>query len=384
MNLLVDENIPFAEKIFSRLGRVRTVHGREITTDSLKDIDVLIVRSITQVNKSLLKNTPVKFVGTATIGTDHIDIDYLKSKSIAFSNAQASNANSVAEYIFTAIFYWCQSAVKEISNLSIGIVGIGHIGSIVAEKAEKLGMKVLKNDPPLQEEKGDEKFYSLEELLQADIITIHTPLTRETKYPTWHLFDKNILEQVNNQTLLINTSRGAVVDNQYLLKMLCENKIWYTILDVWEGEPDINMGLLEKVYLGTPHIAGYSYDGKVNGAVMIHNKICEFFNIGSKIKAADILPKVKENQIQGSLFSTKEDTISHIICHAFNIEEDSNKMKKMLKLKNPVQRTQYFDKLRKEYPIRREFYNYMVSLPDQNHEIRNILDILGFCSTPIK
>ncbi len=303
LNILVDENIPFAEKIFSKIGNVQTSHGRKIENRDLKDIDALIVRSITRVNQELLEDSAVKFVGTATIGTDHIDIEYLNKKSMGFSNASGSNANSVAEYVFAVIFHYCKTYQKKMNQLSLGVVGIGNIGSIVADRAEKLGMKVMQNDPPLELRKQGVKkeFYKLEDLMGADIITIHTPLTRTGKYSTFYLFDENILNKLGKNTLLINSARGAVVDNNYLLQMLKQNKNKNAVLDVWEGEPHINPGLLEKVYMGTPHIAGYSFDGKVNGAVMMHNKVCEHFNIDSKLDLKDIIPGVNDNTIHANV-----------------------------------------------------------------------------------
>ncbi len=385
LNILVDENIPFAEKIFSKIGNVQTSHGRKIKNNDLKDIDTLIVRSITRVDQGLLEDSAVKFVGTATIGTDHIDIEYLNKKSIGFSNASGSNANSVAEYVFAVIFHYCKTYQKKINQLSLGVVGIGNIGSIVAGRAEKLGMKVMQNDPPLELEKQGvkKKLHKLADLMGADIITIHTPLTRTGAHPTYHLFDENILNNPGEDTLLINSARGAVVDNNYLLQLLEQNKIKGAVLDVWEGEPYINPGLLEKVYMGTPHIAGYSFDGKVNGAVMMHNKMCEHFNIDSKLDLKDIIPGVNDNIIHITASALYEETIHNIIKKAYDVEKDFENMKEILRIQDKEQRAGFFDKLRKEYPIRREFYNYKVKLDENYSEytrLKKDLADMGFQS----
>ncbi len=357
LNIIIDENIPFAEKIFSRIGHLNIKNSVEISKGIPDDTDILVVRSKTEVNQTLLKNSRVKFVGTATAGIDHIDTDYLKKNEIGFSNAAGSNANSVVEYIFAVLFGFCSNSSKCLDQLSLGIIGTGNIGGVLADRAEKLGINVLRNDPWLEEKGVKKKFHKLDELMDADIITLHTPLTKEGRYPTYHLFDKKQLDKLNKKTLLINSSRGAVVDNNYLLQMLEEKKIWGAVLDVWENEPDINLQLLEKVYLGTPHIAGYSFDGKVNGSVMIFNKICDHLHIDLKLDVKDIIPKVEDNIIETDPSGSCERVIHNIIKKIYDIDKDFEKLKEM---NNINQKAAFFNKLRKEYPIRREFFNYKV------------------------
>ncbi len=357
LNITIDENIPFAEKIFSRIGHLNIKNSVEISNHIPDDTDILVVRSKTEVNQTLLKNSRVKFVGTATAGIDHIDTDYLKKNEIGFSNAAGSNANSVVEYIFAVLFHFCSNYNKNIGQLSIGIVGTGNIGGVLADRAERLGMKVLRNDPPLEEKGVEKEFHKLDDLMDADIITLHTPLTKKGKYPTHHLFDKKRLDKLNKKTLLINSARGAVVDNNYLLQMLEGKKIWGAVLDVWENEPDINSQLLNNVYLGTPHIAGYSFDGKVNGSVMIFNNICDHFNIDSKLNVKDIIPKVENNIIETDPSETPEAAINNIIKKVYDIDKDFERLKQ---INTTGQKAAFFNRLRKEYPVRREFFNYKV------------------------
>jgi len=380
MKLLVDENIPFAEEVFGRLGTVKTIYGREITNRIVKDYDILIVRSITKVNKELLQNSRIKFVGTATIGTDHIDIEYLKKSDIGFTNAAGSNANSVVEYVFAALFDYCSEKNIDIRKATLGIVGVGNIGGRLARKAEQLGIKVLRNDPPLKEKGVKEKFYPLDDLMDADFITIHTPLTKTGKYPTYHLFDEVRINKINPNTVLINTARGAVVDNQALLNALEKQKIKDAILDVWENEPFIDINLLKKVWRGTPHIAGYSIEGKVNGTIMIYNKLCEFLNIEVRLSISDIITDKKPNIIFAKCYDNYEKTISEIIKQAYNFDNDFKKLKKLISQPDKEQRGKMFDLLRKNYPVRNEFYKFNVRIetPSNCKDILKTLQILGF------
>ncbi len=373
MKILVDENIPFADKLFSRLGEVTTISGRDINNKTLVDgkFEILVIRSITQVNKDLLADTKIKFVGTATIGVDHVDINYFINNNIGFSNAAGSNANSVVEYILSVLFNYCNNKLKitDFKELSVGIVGCGNIGGRLNKKLKQLGIRVLLNDPPLQEKGAPYKFHSLNDLMDVDILTIHTPLTKQGKYPTYHLFNDEILKKINKKTLLINAARGSVVDNESLVLLMKKKSLTNVVLDVWENEPNINKELLKPVLFGTPHIAGYSYDGKVNGAVQIFNAAAEYFNIDAKITSAEILPEVKDNKLKLELKDSIFETISALINKVYNVEIDSRKLKK----------GENFDVIRKNYPIRREFHNYDVVVNKKIPEkLINIIKILGF------
>jgi len=374
LKLIVDENIALAADIFNQFGDVKLVSGRYITNSLLKDIDILIVRSITNVDEGLLKNTPVKFVGTATIGTDHIDLDYLKKNNIIFADAKGCNAFSVAEYVVAALLNFSVKYDFSLKDKSIGIIGVGNVGSKVATFAEALGMDVLLNDPPLQRNGDKTNFVELDEILKCDIVTLHVPLNPKGIDKTHHLFDKKILSRLKNDTILINSSRGAVINNLDLYDSI-EKKNLKVVLDVWENEPEINVELINKVLIGTPHIAGYSYEGKVNGTKMIYDSLCKFLEAG---KSFSFELETPQNSIkQFDEFNKHEIGLNDLISNIYSIQDDDNRMRKIIVM-NKNERIKDFDLQRKNYPKRREFNNYTISANKLSSQIRKILTALRF------
>ncbi len=372
--IIIDENIAFADKAFNHLGVVETVPGRFISNQLLKDADILIVRSITRVDKYLLKNTNVKFVGTATIGTDHIDWDYLQRNKIAFADAKGCNAFSVAEYIVASLFYLSIKYNFILKDKSIGIVGVGNIGSKVARFAEALEMKILLNDPPLERIGTSGKFVSLNEILKCDIITLHTPLNPSGIDKTLHLINKDNLAALKENTVLINTSRGAVVNNYDLLETIKRKRI-ITVLDVWENEPEINSELLERTDIATPHIAGYSYEGKANGTIMIYESLCKFLNIEKKYDFQ--FPIITDPVIEIDFSERFENNMNQLISKIYSIADDDKRMRKISEMSNS-EIIKEFDKQRKNYPIRREFNNYKIKSTNLNEKIESVLSDLRF------
>ncbi|MFZ1519601.1 MAG: 4-phosphoerythronate dehydrogenase [Ignavibacteriaceae bacterium] len=374
LKILVDENIVFAESAFNEIGEVKLLPGRNITNSSLKNIDILIVRSVTKVDEELLKNTSVKFVGTATIGTDHIDLEYLKANNIYFADAKGCNAYSVAEYIIAALLNLAVRFDFKLQNKSIGIVGVGNVGSKVASFAKSIGMQVLFNDPPLKRNKDTREFVEFDEILKCDVITLHTPLNLSGIDKTLYLLNQKNLDKLENGTILINSSRGAVINNLDLLNVI-NNKNLKVVLDVWENEPSINEDLIEKVSIATPHIAGYSYEGKVNGTKMIYESLCKYLNVEAKFEF-NLQPPINvllnlddENKFEFSL--------NNLISKIYSIQNDNEKMKKSF-IMNKTERTEYFDFQRKEYPIRREFNNYTIKSNNLSEETKIILNNLRF------
>ncbi len=374
MILVVDENISFAEEAFSQFGEVRLLPGRKITRETLLSADALIVRSITKVDENLLRDTPVKFVGTATIGTDHLDLEYLKSHKIIFKDAAGCNADAVAEYVFTSISLLANEYSFSFEEKTLGVIGVGNIGSRVARLAESVGMKVLKNDPPLQRRTGSNEYVSLEKALNADIITFHVPLNLEGVDKTFHLIDGEKLSSLKSGTILINASRGQVIDNSLLVKFIKEKSLLVN-LDVWENEPDINIDLLNQVCIATPHIAGYSLEGKINGTVVIYNALCSFLKV--KPMWNPIFQKVGENEIIINYNGKLTATLNNIFKSAYAIKEDDNRMRIIENL-DKKDRSAYFDKLRKEYPFRREFSNYKAVISNGDERILNIIKSFRF------
>lgn len=374
LKIVVDENIAFADKAFNQIGDVTLISGREITNSVLKNADVLIVRSITKIDEQLLKNTPIKFVGTATIGTDHIDLDYLKKNNIAFADAKGCNAYSVAEYTVAALLNLSLSLKFKLDEKSIGIVGVGNVGSKVADFTKALGMKVLLNDPPLQRDGDSREFVDLDEILKCDIITIHTPLNLKGADKTYHLFDVEKLNKIRDYSILINTSRGPVINNSALLESI-EDKHFNAVLDVWEDEPEVNINLLKKVKIATPHIAGYSYEGKVNGTKLIYNALCNFLKTEKSFQFNLARPdnsKMQFNETENFAIG-----LNNLIKSIYPIEDDDKNLRKMLEM-NKAERMNFFDLLRKNYPVRREFNNYQIQSNHLSKEIKTILQKLRF------
>ncbi len=374
LKIVIDENISFAEEAFNHLGIVETVHGRSVSSQLLKDADILIVRSITMVDEYLLKNTKIKFVGTATIGTDHIDLDYLKKNKITFANAKGCNAFSVAEYVAASLFYLSVKYDFRLKDKSIGIVGVGNVGSKVARFAKALGMKVFLNDPPLERNGDPGKFVSLNEILKCDIVTLHTPLNPDGIDKTLHLINKENLARLNENTILINTSRGAVINNNDLLESI-ERKKLITVLDVWENEPEVNSGLLERTDIATPHIAGYSLEGKINGTIMIYNALCRFLNIEKEYNFQ--MPALKDSVLEINSSEQFETAMYQLISKIYPIADDDKRMRRMSGM-NRANIANEFDNQRKNYPVRREFNNYKIKNTIPDAEIKSVLSELRF------
>jgi len=374
MKLIIDENIALAEEAFSALGNVKLLDGRYLKNKDVNDTDALIVRSVTKVDEELLKNSIVKFVGTATIGTDHIDLDYLQNNNIEFSDAKKCNADSVAEYVFTALFSIASQQNISLKGKTIGVVGVGNIGSRVVRIAEAFGLKVLKNDPPLERRGIGKNYVSLDDVLKADIITLHVPMSYEGIDKTFHLLNEENLNKIKEGTIILNTSRGAVIDNSSLFEE-ANRKDLYLILDVWEDEPSINTDLLLKTEIATPHIAGYSFEGKVNGTKIIYDELCRYLKVQPTWKPT--FPAIEFNELELPKSSNEEKKFYHLLSSIYNIETDDEQMRKILNYK-PGERAAYFDLLRKKYPLRREFSNYTIKISDEEILLKPFLESLRF------
>ncbi|MCD5401745.1 4-phosphoerythronate dehydrogenase PdxB [candidate division NPL-UPA2 bacterium] len=395
MKIVADENIPFVEEAFGRLGEVVTLPGRQIDASAVKEADILLVRTVTQVDEYLLEGSRVRFVATATIGLDHVDLDYLKKKGFGFASAAGCNANSVAEYIVAALLILARWHQFSLSEKTIGVVGVGNVGSRVVEKAGILGMNVLQNDPPRARKTGEARFRPLEELLQeSDILTLHVPLTykgsdtltgtsksdtyRLPEDATYHMANEALFEKMKKGSFFINTSRGAVVDSPSLLKALKTKRLSGAVLDVWEGEPEISEELLRAADLGTPHIAGYSREGKANATLFIYQATCRFLNVSPDWQPSNLPPPPHpEIEVHGERGEGDEAILSEVVRKAYDLEWDDRTLRRILKI--PLsERGAYFDRLRNEYPVRREFHSVKVKLAQSNEKVSNILRALGF------
>lgn len=288
MKVIIDHKIPYIKEAISRIAdEVVFLPGNAFTKEEVKDADALIVRTRTTCNRELLEGSQVKFIATATIGYDHIDTEYCREAGITWTNCPGCNAGSVEQYVHSVLLLLKREKGLDLEKSTIGIVGVGHVGSRVKRMAEGLGMKVLLNDPP-RAEQGESGFVDLETIArECDVITFHTPLSREGRYATFHLVNHEFLVSLKRTPYIINSSRGEVVDTDALLVALAAGKVRDVVIDTWENEPDINHELLDVAFLATPHIAGYSADGKANATRMSLEALCKFFHIEATF---DIMP----------------------------------------------------------------------------------------------
>ncbi len=299
MKLLIECNIPFVKGVLEPYFDVEYLAPEEFTRERLRDTDALMVRTRTYCNESLLEGNHIRFIGTTTIGTDHIDLNYCKSKGIYVANAPGCNAPGVAQYVLSSIGWWMQDKASQTKpeDLTLGIVGVGHIGSIISKWARQMGFNVLENDPPraLKDEEFATRAVSLEQIAKdCDIITFHTPLNKEGVHRTWHLCDAAFLDSLKKCQLLINSARGGIMDNRTVASIMQSGRQSpELVIDCWENEPNINPVLLDRAYIATPHIAGYSRQGKQRATRMIVAEIARHFNLPMQISAVDMGDNIK-------------------------------------------------------------------------------------------
>ena len=372
MKILVDENMPYAVELFSRLGTVQAVPGRPVPQDALNDADALMVRSVTKVNESLLTGKPVKFVGTATAGTDHVDDAWLAAQGIGFSAAPGCNAIAVVEYVFSSLLILAERDGFQLRDKTVGIIGVGNVGSRLNARLEALGVRTLLCDPP-RADRGDEgEFWPLEKLVtDADILTFHTPLNPSGPYATHHLVDADLLARLPADRILINACRGEVVDNAALLDALNGTKKLTAVLDVWEPEPDLSLALLEKVAIGTAHIAGYSLEGKARGTTQVFEAFSQFIGQPQTVALASLLPppEFAEVTLRGALSEAKLLRLIHLV---YDVRRDDRPLRRV------AGKAGEFDKLRKFYEERREWSSLRVVCDDP--ATADVLKKLGFNS----
>lgn len=346
MKVIVDNKIPFIKEAIEQIAdEVVYTPGKDFTPTMVKDADALIIRTRTRCNRELLEGSNVKFIATATIGFDHIDTEYCRKAGIAWSNAPGCNSASVAQYLHSSFLLLQEQKGMQLSEMTLGIIGVGNVGSKVAEVARSLGMRVLMNDLPREDKEGKKDFLPLQALAEkCDILTFHVPLYKEGKYKTYHLCNASFFRPLKRQPIIINTSRGEVIETNALLNALQNGTISDAIIDVWENEPDINLTLLNRVFLGTPHIAGYSADGKANATRMSLDALCRYFHIQADYQITP--PAPEQAQINAS-------TLSEAYLQMYDPRHDSNALKAHPEL---------FEKLRGNYPLRREKEAYIISI----------------------
>ena len=369
MKIVIDSNIPFIKGALEPYADIEYAEGREINRHIIADADAVIIRTRTICNEELLKGSAVKFIGTASIGTDHIDLEWCRTAGIKCASAPGSNAGAVMQYLASSLSYLIMKYGMDPSNTLMGLIGIGNVGSRVARMAETFGFSVLKNDPPRERREGKEGFSSLDELLErSDILSIHVPLTYEGRDKTFRLIDESVLSRLKDSAVLINTSRGPVIEEGSLTRCLKESKLGAAILDVWNNEPFISHELLALTEIGTPHIAGYSVDGKAKASEMIVRELAEYFKLPLKEWKPETLPAPDKPVIRLSEYDgTEPELISRAVRHTYRAEDDSMILKK---------KPEMFEKLRSDYRIRREFHAY--KLTGNKPGTADKLRIMGF------
>ncbi len=361
LDIVADENIPLASALFGSMGPVRLAPGRDISPETVRHADMLLVRSVTRVDAALLDGSAVRFVGSATSGLDHIDLDYLRRRGIPFACAPGANADSVVEYVLAALLHLATIRGAALRGKTLGIAGCGRIGSRLARRAAALGMQALLCDPPLAEAGAAGAYLSLNALIrQADILTLHVPLVRGGPHPTWHMIGRDELAACRAGAWLVNTSRGGVIDNEALLEALRRSpqRPAAVALDVWEGEPAPPAALLERVDVATPHIAGYSYDGKAAGARMLRDAMLalpglEAFAVENAADpAAGEADRLSAYAPDPCLPET--DWLCHMVRGMYDIRRDDRRMRRGWPA-SEEEAARRFVMLRRTYPERRAF-----------------------------
>lgn len=355
LRIIADQAIPWLDKLFAEYGDIHRFSGRELDASMLEGADVLLVRSTVRIHRDLVKNSTLKLVASATVGCDHVDRDALHEQGIAFAHAPGCNANAVAEYVVAAISWHLKQGKLNLANGSTAaIVGCGRIGSRVRNKLDVLGFDVVVNDPPRARvesaDYGAMNFVSLDQALQADVVCLHTPLTHTGEFPTFHLLNQDRLKGVRDNTVLINAGRGGVIDCRALSSLLDEKPSLNVVLDVWENEPDIDWGLLSKVNLGSPHIAGHSWRGKVMGTVMIYQCACEIFGWREKkLDSQDFRVPLAPVEF------TDDAGLYDLVSECYDIESETAEFRRRTRDIPVPDAAVQFDLFRKKYYRRPEF-----------------------------
>jgi erythronate-4-phosphate dehydrogenase len=379
MKIVCAETVLLGHEAFSTAGTTTVIPDREITRHDLTDADALIVRSKTKITRELLQGTSVKFVGTATAGTDHIDATYLQSQGIYWCAAPGCNANSVSEYLVAALLVLGRRHSFDLEGKIIGVIGCGNVGSRVVKKCEALGMHVLRNDPPLAAMSPDPDFFPLEHVLaESDIVTLHVPLVKHKPWPTERMADYLFFEQLNPGAIFINAARGNVCDYDALLSARRGGAVSRSIIDVWSPEPAFRTDVLKLADLASPHIAGHSYEGKLNGTIACYNELCNFFEIPKTWNIAASLPPPEVPAIEIDCTGRDDEEILHdIIRQVYDIETDDRLIREAT-IHSEIERARNFDALRKNYRMRREFKNTEVNLQHASEVLRRKVKALGF------
>ncbi|MCR4510275.1 4-phosphoerythronate dehydrogenase PdxB [Pseudomonas sp. 32.2.56] len=376
MRIVADENIPLLDEFFAGFGEIRRLPGRSINAAVVADADLLLVRSVTQVNRALLNGSPVKFVGTCTIGTDHLDLDYFQQAGITWASAPGCNARGVVDYVLGSLLVLAEQQGVDLATRTYGVVGAGQVGSRLLKVLRGLGCRVLVCDPPRQALEGSD-FVSLQQVLdECDVVSLHTPLERLGEHATHHLFDSARLAALKPGSWLINASRGAVVDNQALRELLPQRTDLQVVLDVWEGEPQADVELAALCRIATPHIAGYSLDGKLRGTAQIYQALCQYLGLAPSVELAQLMPAAWLSELTVDASADPAWALASICRAVYDPRRDDADFRRSLQ-GDAATRRAAFDGLRKHYPMRREIDGLKVSVKGDAPVLVSLVQALG-------
>lgn len=376
MRIVADENIPLLDEFFAGFGEIRRLPGRAIDAAAVADAELLLVRSVTQVDRALLQGSKVRFVGTCTIGTDHLGLDYFQQAGIGWASAPGCNARGVVDYVLGSLLVLAEQQGVELATRSYGVVGAGQVGSRLVKVLRGLGWRVLVCDPPRQAAEGGD-FVSLQQLIdECDVLSLHTPLERGGEHATQHLFDAARLAQLKTGAWLINASRGAVVDNQALRQLLPRRSDLQVVLDVWEGEPQADVELAALCRIATPHIAGYSLDGKLRGTAQIYQALCQHLGVAPSVELAQLMPTPWLSELAIAASAAPAWALAAICRAVYDPRRDDADFRRSLQGDAQTRRAA-FDGLRKHYPMRREIDGLTVRLNGHTAELQQLLTALG-------
>lgn len=376
MQILADENIPLVDAFFGAFGPIRRQPGRGIDRAALGDSEILLVRSVTDVNRALLQGSAVRFVGTCTIGTDHLDLDYFNEAGIAWASAPGCNARGVVDYVLGSLLALAEHHGVSLRERCYGVVGAGQVGGRLLDVLRGMGWRVLVCDPPRQALEGGDYVDLPTILRECDAISLHTPLTREGAWPTHHLMGREQLAALRPGAWLINAARGAVVDNAALSDILQRRADLDAVLDVWEGEPLADPQLAALCRLATPHIAGYSLDGKLRGTAQIHGAFCEWLGVAAEVSLDALLPTPWLTQLALQADADPEWALAALCRAVYDPRRDDADFRRSLH-GDPSSRRSAFDALRKHYPLRREIDGLRVSVGGEADELARWVRALG-------
>ncbi len=378
MKIIADAAIPHVLAVFADLGEIELVPGREITPSVLHDAEVLLVRTVTTVDRALLTGTPVRYVASTSSGVDHVDLAYLQDSDIRFFHAPGCNAPAVCEYVLSSLFGLDEQAALDMNGWQIGIIGYGHVGSSLAGQLRALGLSVHVYDPFILDAAGGYPFREIEEIMRSDVISLHVPLTDTGPYPTRHLVDAAFLQQLKDAVILINTARGEVIDEQALMDSLAQRPRMQVVLDVWTNEPHINTALLERASIATPHIAGYSLDARRRATCMVYDQLLACMGRPRPPRLPELpIPALAEVKLAADTAKTDLTLIKKAVLSSYDVRVDSAALHRLIELPAPSP-GDLFDALRANYPPRYGFAHRQVALSGEADRLQDTLCALGF------